>query len=183
VWLTPAVPGRMLKNAIGGNSYTVMFGAIGPSSYNTAEIKNTLECARTQRIGAYHVTLTAWSQLLQPRVDHCVSLCGPGPEIRHRRAVWCARCCEVCSGRLTCRPDLQQENRMLAEERDRLTKQLELLRQQQGAARAPPDRRAACLTRACSVARGAGRAGPHPWRAGHEGGRGMPPCCAPCDVC
>eukprot|EP00698_Gefionella_okellyi_P021034 TRINITY_DN6706_c0_g1_i2.p1 TRINITY_DN6706_c0_g1~~TRINITY_DN6706_c0_g1_i2.p1 ORF type:complete len:1015 (-),score=261.14 TRINITY_DN6706_c0_g1_i2:20-3064(-) len=41
----------MLKTAIGGNSYTVMFGAIGPSSYNVGEIKSTLEyCSRASTI-------------------------------------------------------------------------------------------------------------------------------------
>jgi hypothetical protein len=36
----------VLRNAIGGNSITFVFGAIGPSSDNKPETKNTLECAR-----------------------------------------------------------------------------------------------------------------------------------------
>eukprot|EP00698_Gefionella_okellyi_P019125 TRINITY_DN5823_c0_g1_i1.p1 TRINITY_DN5823_c0_g1~~TRINITY_DN5823_c0_g1_i1.p1 ORF type:complete len:1205 (-),score=368.62 TRINITY_DN5823_c0_g1_i1:2085-5699(-) len=40
-----------LKNAIGGNCLTVVFGALGPSSHNAPETKNTLDfCQRASRI-------------------------------------------------------------------------------------------------------------------------------------
>lgn len=115
----------MLRNAIGGNSYTVMFGAVGPSSYNLSEIKNTLEYAlvsvrlarNTDRYCARASTIRCKSVAQVQKSIGQASIVGMYGSLQDG---------------LNCFADLRRENQMLAEERDRLNSMLQELKQATG---------------------------------------------------
>ena len=102
-----------LKNAIGGNCLTVVFGALGPSSDNKGETKNTLEYDLFIRIMYQSLTVHSFCQrasLIQCKAVKDESSVGSG------------------AGALA---ELRTENEFLMKERERLTKMLEDLKKEE----------------------------------------------------